>query len=38
VAWRTRLDPASMCRIELSARGSALVGFNDTSHLTNVTA
>lgn len=35
VAWRTRLDPASICRIELSARGSTLVGFNDTSHLTD---
>lgn len=33
VAWRTRLDPASMCRIESTARGWTLVGFNDTSHL-----
>lgn len=33
VAWRTRLDPASVCRLELSARGAALVGFNDVSHL-----
>ena len=33
IAWRTRLDPASVCRIELSKGGAALVGFNDTSHL-----
>ena len=33
VAWRTRLDPASISRIELSSSGSALVAFNDTSHL-----
>ena len=33
VAWRTRLDPASVCRLDLSARGGALHGFNDTSHL-----
>lgn len=33
VAWRTRLDPASVCRLDLSATGGALHGFNDTSHL-----
>lgn len=33
IAWRTRLDPASVCRIELSKGGAALLGFNDTSHL-----
>ena len=33
VAWRTRLDPASVCRLDLSANGGALHGFNDTSHL-----
>jgi len=35
VAWRTRLDPASVCRLELTARGAALVGFNDVSHLSS---
>lgn len=31
--WRMHLDRASICRINVSARGVSMSGFNDTSHL-----
>jgi probable phosphoglycerate mutase len=31
--WRMHLDRASICRIAISPRGPALLGFNETSHL-----
>ncbi len=33
VAWRCRLDAASITRIAIRAEGPALVSFNDTGHL-----
>lgn len=34
VAWRCRLDAASITRISVGREGPALVSFNDTHHLT----
>ena len=34
MTWRCSLDRASITRIAISPRGPALVGFNDTAHLT----
>lgn len=33
VVWRTRLDTASICRLNLSSESRSLTGFNETGHL-----